>query len=81
MGENLGQETSLLPNLSTSLEGSLFASEITQNVVELHEELLQNGHFLGLSRTTQPERDVFFRAGRREVIGAEAIRRHFNIVA
>ena len=66
-------------DIPAALKGSLFATEITPGVIELYEELLENGHYLGLSRTTQPDREVFFRAGRREVVGAAAIRHHVNV--
>lgn len=62
----------------SNLEGSIFAGEIDESVVDLHTDLIASGHYLGLVRDDKVKGAVY-RVGRRAVVGEDQIRVYFGL--
>jgi hypothetical protein len=61
------------------MDGSLFASEMDQETLELFDEIAKSGHRLGLSTTDFEFKSPFVQVGYAEIVGASAIRAYFDL--
>lgn len=61
-----------------NLEGSLFVNIHNASHLTLHDELTRSGHNIGISETENIYKAPFLLSGGQEIIGALAIRRHFE---
>lgn len=63
------------------MDGSLFASEMDEETLELFDEIASSGHNLGLSTTEFEFKSPFVQVGYAEIVGASAIRAYFDLPA
>ena len=61
------------------MEGSLFASEMNEDTLQLYDEITASGHSIGISETNFEDKSPFYVSGRLEVIGKGAIRSYFGL--